>query len=126
MNVPFKLRDEALDAPFLKGAEAPRVTLRLYGGTYGNTRTRVIGGPCLNVGEEVVLFLRANGAATFDVTNLAEGKWSVIRVPGQPAGVERDLGGIQYVLGSGAPDAPQTLDALKAAVRAAATGEVSR
>lgn len=113
-------RIEVRPSETLKGrASADTVTLRLYGGVHGRLRTRVIGAPCLSPGEEVVLFLKANGPATFDVVSLAEGKLSVVRPRVGPPVVRRDLDGISYLDASGLGRFPTSLDGLKAAVRAA-------
>ena len=113
---------EVRPAEIVKGLALPAVTLRLYGGVYENTRTKVVGGPCMAVGEEVFLFLKANGESTFDVVNLSEGKFRVLRPVGQEARVERDLSDIRYVNGTSGVPVPETLAGLKAAVRAAAEG----
>ena len=104
----------------LKGrAVSENVVLKLYGGTYKGVRTRVVGGPCLSTQEEVVLFLISNGPDTYDVVSLAEGKFSVVRDHSATAKVERELGGIRYI-DTTPPVVPETLDTLKAAVRASA------
>lgn len=100
----------------LKGkTDENSVILKLYGGTVNGIRTTVLGGPCLSMGEEVVLFLKSRDKETFDVLNLAEGKFSV------QAGTQRvvrDLSGISY-LSAERPRIPETLDELKAAIAAA-------
>jgi hypothetical protein len=95
------------------------VTLKLYGGTYDGLSTIVLGAPCLSQGDEVVLFLKANGLSTYDVVSLAEGKFEVVRTASGPTLVRRDLSGISYEQGPRAP-IPASLDELKAAVRSAA------
>jgi len=104
----------------LKGrAVSENVVLKLYGGTYEGVRTRVVGAPCLGTQEEVVLFLKANGPDTYDVVSLAEGKFSVVRDGSASPSVERELGGISYI-DKTPPAVPETLETLKAAVRASA------
>lgn len=102
----------------LKGrAESPIVTLKLYGGTHDGLTTIVMGAPCFREREEVVVLLKALGRSTYAVVNLAEGKFSVERNGKGPPVVRRRLGGIAYRHGPPERD-PETLDALKAAVRA--------
>jgi hypothetical protein len=96
------------------------LTLKLLGGEADGLRTVVIGAPCISSGEEVVFFLKANGAATYDVVNLAEGAFEVVRSDHGSATLRRDLRGIQYLEESTPPDLPETLEALSDAVRAAA------
>jgi hypothetical protein len=103
----------------VKGEAARTVTLRLLGGTVGRQRMTVIGSPCISPGEQLVVFLVPNGPETFDLVNLAEGKFEVVAEPGQPLAVRRDLSGIAY-RDPRVPDIPSTLAGLKAAVRAAA------
>ena len=103
----------------LKGqVSTSAATLMLYGGVYEGIRTRILGAPCITGGEEVVLFLKANGSSTFDIVNLAEGKFQVVRTVSGTR-VQRDLSGISY-LESTVPEIPTTLDGLKSAIRAAA------
>lgn len=104
----------------LKGStgEAPTV-LRLYGGVFEGKRVVVMGAPCFSTGEDVVVFLIARGAGTYDVVNLAEGKFAVAQRADGTLTVRRDLSDIAY-LGTATPPAiPETLDDLRAAVLAA-------
>ncbi|ANM30467.1 hypothetical protein ABI59_14145 [Acidobacteria bacterium Mor1] len=100
----------------LKGAAGDAITLKLYGGVHEGIRTRVLGAPCMGSGEEVLLFLKANGVGTFDVVNLAEGKFEIVRDGGEP-GVRRDLSGIHYLAPGDLTAFPQTLEELRQAVR---------
>lgn len=110
---------EVLEA--VKGRAAGTVTLRLYGGVVDGKRTRVIGAPCIGTGEEVFLFLAANGPRSYDVVNLAEGKFSIVRGAEMRGGgeVRRDLREIAFI-DPAMPAIPSTLADLKAAVRVAA------
>ncbi len=104
----------------LKGRTASEsVTLKLYGGAHGGLRIVVDGAPCFRAGEEVVLFLVANGSRTYDVVSLAEGKFEVDRTAPAVPRVARDLSGIHYLRVSD-ERFPESLDELQAAVRAAA------
>ena len=96
------------------------VTIRMYGGKYGDLQISMDGAPCMQSGEEVVLFLKANGSDTFNVVNLAEGKFSVDTSAPQPQVLERDLTGIAYLDPAFEPTIPVDLDAFKAAIRRAA------
>jgi hypothetical protein len=104
----------------VKGAPSTRhVTLKLYGGVFNGMRTMVIGAPCISNGEEIVAFLKANSPSTYDLVNLAEGKFSVIRDGGSSPAVERDLRGIHYLDPHTIPHIPATLDELLSMVRSA-------
>lgn len=103
----------------LKGLSGRSATLKLYGGVYENTRTRVVGAPCMSTGEEVMLFLKANGTGTFDVVNLAEGKFEIVRDPTGPARVQRDLSDIAYTFPGDPASFPTDLEQLRVAVREA-------
>lgn len=117
---PFTRVQIELDEVIAGVAATETVTVRMYGGVYGDRRTAMDGAPCLDTGEEVVLFLVANGPDTFNVVNLAEGKFTVDRSSGTAEILERDLSGIVYIDPTFEPRIPTTLDALAAVVRDAA------
>ena len=116
-------------AAYFKGGPGERVTFRVPGGTIGRYRSLMVGAPEFRAGEEVVMFLKANGPAVGYVFGLNQGVFRVRRdartgrrlvVPPAlmasstaPAAVKR-----------GDPDRrPVPLDAFHAQVRAAlATG----
>jgi len=117
---PFTRIEIALDEVLAGNATGETVTVRMYGGEHDGKHTRMDGAPCLGFGEEVVLFLAANGPDTFNVVNLAEGKFAVDRSTGSAEIPERDLSGIVYLDSETEPVIPRTLDAFAASVRAAA------
>lgn len=117
---PFTRIEVALDDVLAGNAGGETVTVRMYGGEHEGMHTRMDGAPCLGYGEEVVLFLAANGPDTFNVVNLAEGKFAVDRSTGSARILERDLSGIVYLDAGFEPVIPRTLDAFAASVRAAA------
>jgi hypothetical protein len=62
---------------YLKGGPADTVTFRVPGGTVGRYRSTMVGAPEFSVGEEVVLFLRADGPAVPQVFGLSQGVYRV-------------------------------------------------
>lgn len=62
---------------YLKGGPGETVTFRVPGGTIGLYRTTMIGAPEFRPGEEVVLFLRANGPSIPQVFGLSQGVFRV-------------------------------------------------
>ncbi len=105
----------------LKGAAGPRsVSVKVLGGEANGLRTRVVGAPCLGQREEVVLFLKKDTVSpSFQIVNLAEGKFSVVRnASGAAPGVTRDLSGIHYLENLNI-SIPTTYEELARAVRAA-------
>ena len=62
---------------YLKGGPAERVTFRVPGGTVGRVRSRMVGAPEFRPGEEVVLFLRADGPSVPHVFGLNQGVFRV-------------------------------------------------
>ncbi len=83
----------------------------LLGALVNGIRTWTVGAPCLDQGEPVVMFLKSNGVDTFDIVNLAEGKFSVdLNAPDRA--VSRDLRGIHF-LDPTQPGVPTSLDELK-------------
>jgi hypothetical protein len=69
-----------LDAgSYLKGGPGERVTFRVPGGTIGRYRTLMVGAPEFRAGDEVVLFLKANGPSVAHVFGLSQGVFRVRR-----------------------------------------------
>lgn len=119
ISVEERIKSEATRDPETSGNTT---VLRLLGGTYEGIRTFAIGSACFDEGEEVVVFLKANGTETYDVINLSEGKFSVDRSVQTIERVTRDLHGIHY-LDPTDPDIPQSLEELKESVRNAVQAE---
>jgi hypothetical protein len=67
-----------------KGRAPSTVTVLVPGGVIGRIGQRVDGSPALEVGEEVVLFLRQAEAATWRVQGLAQGKFRVDGLVARP------------------------------------------
>jgi hypothetical protein len=61
----------------LKGGSAETVTFRVPGGTVGRYRSIMVGAPQFQAGEEVVMFLRADGPAIPHVFGLSQGVFRV-------------------------------------------------
>jgi hypothetical protein len=69
-----------LDAgTYLKGGPGERVTFRVPGGTIGRFRTLMVGAPEFRAGDEVVLFLKADGPSVAHVFGLSQGVFRVRR-----------------------------------------------
>jgi hypothetical protein len=69
-----------LDAgTYLKGGPGEQVTFRVPGGTIGRYRTLMVGAPEFHAGDEVVLFLKANGPSVAHVFGLSQGVFRVRR-----------------------------------------------
>ena len=69
-----------LDAgTYLKGGPGENVTFRVPGGTVGRYRTLMVGAPEFRAGDEVVLFLKANGPSVAHVFGLSQGVFRVRR-----------------------------------------------
>jgi hypothetical protein len=69
-----------LDAgTYLKGGPGENVTFRVPGGTIGRYRTLMVGAPEFRTGDEVVLFLKANGPSVAHVFGLSQGVFRVRR-----------------------------------------------
>lgn len=66
-------------ATYLKGGPGERVTFRVPGGTIGRYRTLMVGAPAFQTGDEVVLFLKANGPSVAHVFGLSQGVFRVRR-----------------------------------------------
>ena len=61
----------------LKGGPAETITFRVPGGTVGRYRSIMVGAPQFQTGEEVVMFLRAEGPAIPHVFGLSQGVFRV-------------------------------------------------
>lgn len=112
-------------ASYLKGGPGERVTFRVPGGTIGRYRALMVGAPEFRAGDEVVLFLKAEGPAVAHVFGLNQGVFRVRRelrsgrrlvVP--PALLARGDAPQQVARGA-AERQPVALDAFRAQVRAA-------
>lgn len=66
---------------YLKGGPGEVVTFRVPGGQIGRYRSTTIGAPEFREGDEVVLFLRADGPAVPHVFGLSQGVFRVRRSP---------------------------------------------
>jgi hypothetical protein len=64
---------------YFKGGPGERVTFRVPGGTIGRYRSLMVGAPEFRVGDEVVLFLKADGPSVPDVFGLSQGVFRVRR-----------------------------------------------
>lgn len=60
-----------------KNLSSSRITVRVPGGTLGNTTMRVNGAPVFKNGEQVVVFLKQNQDQTFAVVGWAQGKYTI-------------------------------------------------
>jgi hypothetical protein len=112
-------------ATYLKGGPAETVTFRVPGGTVGRYRSTMVGAPEFIVGEEVVLFLRADGPVVPQIFGLGQGVYRVRtdaqtgrRVVVPPALMARSDDPERVTRGT-ADRRPVPLDAFGALVRAA-------
>lgn len=64
---------------YLKGGPGERVTFRVPGGTIGRYRSLMVGAPEFRAGDEVVMFLTADGPAVPQVFGLSQGVFRVRR-----------------------------------------------
>ena len=97
----------------LVGQEIEVATL---GGVRDGLELRVPGAPHFTVGEDDVLFLDAGTIAAWQVTDLAQGKFEVIRdAAGRELVTRRDLEGVEFT--PGALLSRLSLDNLKQRVR---------
>ena len=64
-------------ADFYRGTPAERVTLRVPGGQIGRYKSVTVGAPEFRAGDEVVLFLRAQGPSVPQVFGLNQGVFRV-------------------------------------------------
>lgn len=95
------------------------VTVQRLGGRIGRIVMRVLGAPRFRPGEDVVVFLNRR-RRTLYVTGMAQGKFTVKRhaTTGVQA-VTRNLNGIRWTSRRVKPSGRMTLNALRAAVKAA-------
>lgn len=109
---------------YFRGGPGERVTFRVPGGTVGRYRSMLVGAPEFRTGDEVVLFLKANGPAVAHVFGLNQGVFRVRRdartgqrlvVP--PALMSRGEAPRKVIRGD-AERRPVPLDAFGAQVRA--------
>jgi hypothetical protein len=63
---------------YLKGDLGPRVTFKVPGGQLGRYRTIFVGAPTFQSGDELVLFLKSNGASYPFITGLSQGLFRVV------------------------------------------------
>ncbi len=112
-------------ASYLKGGPGGRVTFRVPGGTIGRYRALMVGAPEFRAGEEVVLFLRADGPAVAHVFGLSQGVFRVRRELGSgrrvvvPPALVAHGATPQRVTRGAADRQPVPLDTFRAQVRAA-------
>lgn len=66
-------------AAYLKGGPGENVTFRVPGGTIGRYRSFMVGAPEFRAGDEVVLFLKANGPSVAHVFGLSQGVFRIRR-----------------------------------------------
>src|SRR5262245_6874442 len=102
----------------LVGSLAPgqEIEVATLGGVKDGLELRVPGAPRFAAGEDDVLFLGAGSLAAWQVTDLAQGKFEVIRdAAGREAVTSRDLEGVE--LTAGAVTSRLSLDHLKQRVR---------
>jgi hypothetical protein len=110
---------------YYKGGPGDRVTFRVPGGTIGRYRSLMVGAPEFRAGDEVVLFLKANGPAVAHVFGLNQGVFRVQRDArtGQslvvPPALMSQGDAPQKVIRGTADRKPVPLDAFGAQVRAA-------
>ena len=112
----------------LRGGSAETITFRVPGGTVGRYRSIMVGAPQFQTGEEVVMFLRAEGPAIPHVFGLNQG---VFRVRADARTGERLVIPPALMAGSDAPEKvtrgalerrPVPLDDFDAQVRAVLRG----
>lgn len=112
-------------ASYLKGGPGERVTFRVPGGTIGRYRALLVGAPEFRAGDEVVLFLRADGPAVAHVFGLNQGVFRIRRElrSGRrvvvPPALLAAADAPQPVARGSAARQPVPLDAFRAQVRAA-------
>ncbi len=81
---------------YAKGDGPDKVVVEQLGGVWGDLQSRIVGDPQLQLGQELVLFLRAGDAG---VTYLAAGAQGAYQVTGQ--NVTRDLSEVSLVVQTG-------------------------
>lgn len=115
---------------YLKGGPGERVTFRVPGGTIGRYRSLMVGAPEFRIGDEVVMFLKAEGPSVPGVFGLSQGVFRIRRelrsgrrvvVPPSVVGTSDTP---QAVRRGAADRRPVPLDAFHAQVRAAMGGGV--
>ncbi|MCC6622482.1 MAG: hypothetical protein IT385_14555 [Deltaproteobacteria bacterium] len=104
----------------LAGAEpvGALVVVRQIGGELDGVARRVVGTARLDLGDEVVLFARTDGAFLYMV-GMAQGAFHVARAPGRPAELRRHaVPTLAAIAGPARPPAPDllALDALRTEV----------
>jgi hypothetical protein len=114
-------------ASYLKGGPGDVVTFRVPGGQIGRYRNVMVGAPEFHIGEEAVLFLRAQGPSVAHVFGLSQGVFRV-RVDGRTGSrvvvppVLMSTGEAAEPVVRGAVDrTPLPIEAFAATVRAAMT-----
>jgi hypothetical protein len=113
---------------YLKGGPGDTVTFRVPGGTIGRYRSFMVGAPEFRTGDEVVLFLKANGPSVAHVFGLSQGVFRVRREAGSgrpvvvPPAVMARSEAPQRVTRGASDRQPVPLDTFGAQVRAALDG----
>jgi hypothetical protein len=74
-------------AEYLKGNLGSQVTFKVPGGQLGRYRTILVGAPTFTVGDEVILFLKSDGASYPFVIGLTQGLFRVATDPSTGAQV---------------------------------------
>jgi hypothetical protein len=69
-------------AEYLKGKLGEQVTFKVPGGRVGRYRTVFVGAPSFEKGDEVVLFLKAEGPSFPFIIGLSQGVFRVVTDPG--------------------------------------------
>ena len=85
---------------YLKGDLGAEVTFKVPGGQIGPYRRVIVGAPTFREGEEVVVFLNAQGPAVPWISGLNQG---VFRVGHNAAGVKVVIPGVSLTAGEGGP-----------------------
>ena len=117
---------------YLKGGPGDTVTFRVPGGTIGRYRSVMVGAPDFRIGDDVVMFLTADGPSVARVFGLSQGVFRIRRdartgrrVVVPPALMAASDAPRKVTRGT-ADRRPVALDAFGAQVRAAMTREVAR
>ena len=111
---------------YLKGDLGAHVTFRVPGGEVGRYRTIFVGAPAFGTGDEVVLFLRTDGAALPFIVGLNQGAYRVVadrqtgrRVVMTPILMGRAGGDAEPVVRGAPSRRPLSIEAFREAVRQA-------
>ena len=64
---------------YFKGGPGEHVTFRVPGGTIGRYRSLMVGAPEFHIGDEVVMFLKADGPSVARVFGLSQGVFRIKR-----------------------------------------------